>query len=638
MSPNYLSIGHLERRLALGGDIEELRFEPGVNVLVGRPNTGKTKWLETLDYLLGDLGENPFDRTEEEGLTEKYDLARAELLIGEERMLIERRWREPGAKTKIFVDGEGMKAQEFQHFLLEKLGIPLLNFPRGNPMSGQTWPELSFRMLLRHIYRQQRFWNDIADQQPETEQHACLLQFLGLAEKIFTEDYGQLINRKIEVEQLKARRDQYGLTLNELAREALSEPGLSVDANVQTVRDARERLERELEELRQRRVALLSEARDKVIAPKDSGRVSKLGEERASIVTALEEWKRRVKEIKDRLSKMNDYREELQDELDRLTRAKDAGAVLADLRITHCPACDQTVSNNYPDTESCFLCHQPLLQEPIVGELGAVRLRFENDRISGELKEADQLISVLQRDSKRVSEDISTGEERLRMLENELAPARQAVAAFVQQDISAIDMALGQLSEKQRQLERISAAVQLGQEQTKRISAVEREIEPLQAKVDEAARATDFEAAAAQLEEGMNAYLTAINTLRPKIWRHSAVRIDLTRASFSIKVGARRWNVVLGGTDTLYLLMAYHYSLLTIAEKIQCHYPGLAIIDVPAEFSGEAIEDKENFIVQPFIDLVDKQEYTGAQLIITGASFSGLEGANRLNLTHVYAA
>ena len=67
--------------------------------------------------------------------------------------------------------------------------------------------ESHFRMLLRHIYRQQRFWGGIADQQHEGEQHACLLQFLGLAERLFTEQFGQLIKLKKEVDQLKVRRD-----------------------------------------------------------------------------------------------------------------------------------------------------------------------------------------------------------------------------------------------------------------------------------------------------------------------------------------------------------------------------------------------------------------------------------------------
>jgi hypothetical protein len=84
--------------------------------------------------------------------------------------------------------------------------------------------------------------------------------------------------------------------------------------------------------------------------------------------------------------------------------------------------------------------------------------------------------------------------------------------------------------------------------------------------------------------------------------------------------------------------MAYHYGLLTLSDKAGCHYPGLAIIDVPGEFSGEAVEDKENFIVQPFIELLNRDEYDGTQLIITGVSFTGLERAHRLYQTHVYVA
>lgn len=136
----------------------------------------------------------------------------------------------------------------------------------------------------------------------------------------------------------------------------------------------------------------------------------------------------------------------------------------------------------------------------------------------------------------------------------------------------------------------------------------------------------------------MNAYLAAINVLRPGVWRHSPVKVDLSRSGFTLRVGSRRWHAVLGGTDSLYFLMAYHYGLLSLSDKPSSHYPGLAIIDLPGEFSGEAIEDKENFIVQPFIDLLSSSEFSEAQLIITGASFTGLEGVHRNVLTEVYVA
>ena len=80
MSAPFLSLRGLERRLATG-NVEHLTFEPGVNVFVGRPNTGKTKWLQTLDFLLGDTGANPYEESDVEGLAEKYEAASALICI-----------------------------------------------------------------------------------------------------------------------------------------------------------------------------------------------------------------------------------------------------------------------------------------------------------------------------------------------------------------------------------------------------------------------------------------------------------------------------------------------------------------------------------------------------------------------------
>ncbi|MBE0581886.1 hypothetical protein [Devosia sp.] len=632
----FLSLASLERRLSTG-NMESLDFKTGVNLLVGAPNTGKTKWLQTLDFLLGDTGDNPFD-AEETGLAAKYDAAAAHVLIAGKSFFIERRWRESGAKTKVFVDGAGMPLKEFQHWLLAQLGIPSLNFPKGNPMSGQTWPELSFRMLLRHIYRQQRFWSGIADQQPDGEQHASLLQFLGLAEQIYTDDYGRLITLKMEVERLKSRREQYSSTLEDLARDILSEPGMSVSVNAGTIRAAHERLGRDVEQLRAQRTSVLEDARDTAVSSERLGHVQYLGERRADILARLEQNRRQVVAVTERLADLDRYRHDLADELDRIARAEDAGEILADLRITHCPACDQAVAGDKGDGHHCFLCHQHLPAEPLIEELGAVRLRFERERIAAELQEADELLLVLGKEAMTLANEAADAGEVLRGVENELAPVRSAVAALAQENVSAIDMALGQASERERQIGRIASAFEIGDDLTARVKEVEEQIEPLQRIVDEAARASDFDAAAARLEDGMNAYLNALNELRPNVWRHSPVKIDLSRWSFTMRVGSKRWNSALGGTDTLYFLMAYHYGLLSLSDGATSHYPGLSIIDVPGEFSGEAVEDKENFIVQPFIDLLQQERFAGAQLIMTGASFAGLTGVHSHRLTHVHLA
>ena len=130
---------------------------------------------------------------------------------------------------------------------------------------------------------------------------------------------------------------------------------------------------------------------------------------------------------------------------------------------------------------------------------------------------------------------------------------------------------------------------------------------PLEEKVADMIRATDFDEAEKLLADGMNAYLTAINRLKPGIWPHNVVSVNITSNSFEkFKVGSRKWQAALGGTNTLYFLMAYHYGLLTLSAQAGCHYPGVSILDMPAEFAGELIEDKENFIVQPFIELLQR--------------------------------
>jgi hypothetical protein len=502
---SYLTVGRLERRFTTG-NMEGLEFLPGVNVLVGRPNTGKTKWLETLDYLLGDGGNNPFEVHGDEPLADKYDAASVELFVAGQRLHVERRWKEPGAKNKIFVNDAAFAAPDFQQLFLQKLRIPVLHFPKGNPMSGQTWPELSFRTLLRHMYRRQRFWGDLADLQPEAEQHASIVQFLGLAEHIFNRDYGELIRLKMESERLRARRDQYEQTLKELAANVLTDPGLQSSITEGAVQEAEARLRAELERLRLQRTEVLSSARDRALPPERRARIQELGEHRGSLIVGLEELRKRQQALAERRIDIARYQTNLTEEMEKMNRARDAGDVLADLKITHCPACDQRVADS-ASSERCFLCHQLLPDEPTVDGLGAARLQFEQDRLTGEMKEAEELAAVLERDDASVTAAIRGSQEKLLMVENELAPARNAVSALAQEEVSAIDVALGELSERQRQIGRLKQALGLGQQLTEKIAQLEKEIASIQARVDEAARRIDFGEAESRLAEGINEYL-----------------------------------------------------------------------------------------------------------------------------------
>jgi DNA repair exonuclease SbcCD ATPase subunit len=362
------------------------------------------------------------------------------------------------------------------------------------------------------------------------------LQFLGLAERLFTDDYGELIRLKMDSERLRARRDQYEQTLKELAGDVLTGAGLQSAVTEASVSNAETRLLAEIGSLRDQRTQVLEAARDQAVPPERRAHIERLGEDRASLVIGLEELRRRAGAIAERRTDMARYRSDLAEELDRMTRAEDAGAALADLRITHCPACDQSVTAETSADHRCFLCHQSLPDEPLIEGLGAARLRFERERLTGELKEAEELASVLDRDAKRVADQIRESHEQLRMVENELAPARSAVSALVQDEVSAIDVALGEHSERQRQIGRLRGALELGRDLTARISAIEKEIEPIQARVDEAVRTTDFAEAEARLADGMSEYLRAIDVLRPGAWPHNPVTVNISRWAFNIRV------------------------------------------------------------------------------------------------------
>jgi hypothetical protein len=99
-------------------------------------------------------------------------------------------------------------------------------------------------------------------------------------------------------------------------------------------------------------------------------------------------------------------------------------------------------------------------------------------------------------------------------------------------------------------------------------------------------------------------------------------------------VGDGRWDRKLGGTLSLYFLLAYHYALLRLTIRPECHYPGLCLIDFPAELPD--IVDEENFLVIPFIELLGRDDMKDSQLIIAGTGFAGLEGVHRLELLHVW--
>jgi energy-coupling factor transporter ATP-binding protein EcfA2 len=626
MSSNTLVITRLSR-LPKFSDGDELRLQKGVNVIVGEKDVGKTTWLKMLDYLMGST-----DRPEEEfgeDPANRYQAVQATVRIGQEEFELERRWHEAGNRTKVFANGEAIHDEEFSEFLLTKLGIPLIHFPRGSPYADRGWPKLSWRMLLRHVYRQERFWGDFAERQLPSEQHACLAQFLGVAEILYPAKFGDLIQRQKELNKLQAQKESYTTLLHAIATELVSQRELSVAVTQESIKDSEDRLTQELGGLKHRREEILSAIKKRQKA-ETGARFLDMQEQRRNLAIQREELLDQRAKVTKRRSDLSQYVEVLNAELGRIARLKSSGQLLADLKVTQCPVCDQEIT---PDEgqDVCYLCARPLPRND--GDLGAAlkRVGFEEDQMREEAAELHELIGQLTEEEKAVELELERTAATIRQLEGDLAPAQQLAEAMIPPDLSILDQEAGRIREQLEQLRRVRQALELQNELNEKIRALEVSEAQLSKEINEQLPAIDFAALSQTMEDGMNNYLNAINAGGLKRWDHGRISFAFRERDFQVRVKGRRWDTQIGATSQALVLFAYHYGLMSLVAASRFNYPGLVIIDFPVQLAdGTSVADKENYLVEPFVKLCRDIEVQECQLIAASRAFEGLQGANRI--------
>ena len=633
MTSGYFTLESIER-VAANGDTELHRFQPGLNLLVGRPNTGKTVWLRMLDFVLGDR-DSAEDKLSEE-LATKYDLLRVQAHAGQKEISLERRWKEGGAKHKVFLDGVGVDSRDLSALLLENLGIPVLHYPQGNPYVARTWPELSWRSLYRHIYRRQQFWGGLVERQPESEQHACILQFLGLAKNVFSAEYASLIAAQKSRMGLEAQRDTFMRTLNLVSQELLDVEDEVAGITPEVISDAVGRIDAELDRIRADREAML-EALLAESTERERGRVQELGEERARLLSEHEKAAGELAVAESRLRDILDYRADLEAEISRLERAKVSGTVFSGLRITHCPACARAISGLNEGGDDCFLCRRPLPAPEGDDAAGRKRIEVAVRQLRTERDEASRLVEELQSKRRGLTRAVRRMSERIGELEADLERVRKLAAAILPPELARLDLQAGRLEERKKQWERIREALKRREELAANIQTLQARVDKLDEAVGRQAATVDFETAADLLCDGMNDYLTRLNEAREGAWTQEEVSLRLGDKKFAFNVGNERWDRKLGGTLTLYFLLAYHYGLLRLSCENECNYLGFTVLDMPAELPDvESVADLENFVLVPFVRLLSESTMNGAQVIVAGSSFADLQGVHRIELEHVY--
>ena len=474
-------------------------------------------------------------------------------------------------------------------------------------------------------------------QQPESEQHACILQFLGIAEYLFSDEYARLVDIRRHIVRSQADKDSFIETVNEISPNLLADSGLSVGITIQSISAAQERLAQEVLDLVKQRNEYLLKLRDG--SAKTGGQFEVLLEQRAELLRTRENLRREIESLDKRLSELEQYESALQQEQDRLARAEAAAAVFDDLRITNCPACDQSVDDRPKTTsESCFLCGQPTSNFLVDADAAGRRLKFERDQLAAELAEARQLLGSVRAERQVKQEERDETEIRLRRTENALLPFQAAVAAILPEEVALIEQTIGARNEKREALQRLVAPLQRRDQISAEIDRLQSEAKRLESVLADKQEKAELERASDRLTDGFTTYLNELRRLDDSSWtKNNPVTVRVTDRKTQFFVGRRPAMSQLGGTLTIYFLFAYHHALLSLTRFPDCHYPGLTILDLfPEIVEGVSIRDRLGLVLDPFVELSENPAIAPIQVIATGTDCPKRPKIHRIALEEIW--
>ncbi len=625
MGINHFQIISLER-FPFVDEHDSIEFKAGVNVIVGELNTGKTKWLQMIDYLLGDSGKPELAFDEE--LAEKYDSIVANVKIAGESYEIKRQWKEPGKKTKTFINDEPYSVKEFSQFILDTLGIPSISVPTGNPYSDRTWPQLSFREMFRHMYKQENLWSDIAQKQNEVIRSAVILLFLNKAKELYSEEYSKLVSKDKLRDKVEARKDVFIDVLQDVAVDVVRDPSMSVAITEDSLSISKESICREMHELEISKADLIEQTEATGTMVQDDTAYEQIRIKLQLLLNEQGQLEGEKGESIKRRAELQVYQVTLFEELSRFDRATIAASVFSDLRVTHCPSCDQTLKIHRHPSPACNVCGQNILNEESI-ESSQKRVDFEKDQISDELNELHGLIAALSKNIDSIDNKIldlqgliKTEQMRLRAVEN-------LSIRGLPPEISLIDIQLGKLSEKLEQIGRIEQTLRVKDKYNEEIGLLDKEISILNETVAAKKPDVNFSALSDVIADKMNTYINAVNVDNLSTWKTGRVSVKLRRDDFKIMLNGQPWTVKAGGTKNYVIQLAYHYALFSLSKDSSHNYPGFLIVDFPPHFSdAKALKGSENYLLEPFIKLCKRKGMESSQVIIAGRSFKNLEGVH----------
>lgn len=558
------------------GEIEEyaLRNSP-MTVITGPRNSSKTTTLKVIDYCLGSresvaeaLGAAIDDKYIEVGIDVAID--------GQHYRL--RRTFEQGQRGRILIDDSiEIPAQDFSKWMLERLAWPQLSIPLGrNALAATQQVPLSFRNMLRHIYRREDSWTEFAIKEQEFLRRAVISLFLGFAQNRYeTADYelGRSLRRLAAAEAVY--RDVLEST-NESVQALVLQLGLPPIVDSGSLVGVRHQLTQLLSAAEAERDSL-TESATKAIQPTDGvpGLEPDLPQklERASAEAAVAA--EQAAALQQVLTEHEKSRALVEADISRLHRLIDAVNVFDELPVRICPVCEQGVDpERSHDPATCYLCSQQ-----VSGDIRQRRAEREERALTAELNDLAEAIIRVQEDLRGTHEiEAQATQQRVR-LSRQLHDARAARLAPFMAALEDVAAEIGRINQQLAALPALQTILARRKAASDEMTAAQSEVDRLsRLAASDSQVSSDISLRCAKLADRMNEF---IMNFESRSWVEGLVTISGDDLTFY--VGTRPWKDSLGAEASVLFFLAYNYALLHLDSDLgrRAYAPGILLLDNP---------------------------------------------------------
>ncbi len=556
--------------LALVGTSRAIRFQTGLNVILGPISTGKTSLMKLFEVLLGGSyrGISPeVDRSVSELAGELTIDHRAYSVI---RPLVQ----SDTARVQIAGDqvAERLPAMRLDAgarvtygvWLLEQLNLPVLRVPQAPTRPAESaFIPVSINDYLRYCrLRQDEIDVDVlGSSQP----------FRDIKRRyVFRILYG---GYDLEVARLQ---DQLRAVQSELSQleggQAAFERFLEGTALAN-----RAAIQRQLGEAREREAALAYERAQLVAPEQTTPEALQLRTEIAALEQRMGDAAAELQHERRSAVQLGELANDLQAHSIRLTKAIVAGERFFDFEFVVCPRCGSKLVGGRAEEGHCYLCLQP--EPPALTRKELVR---EQDRLNAQIAETEELIDAHEQRGRELEQTVEALESERKKLGSALD---HEVAHFISDQAELIErLARDQavLGERIRRLEDYVGVFQRLDSVLSRISELMQQRAELEAALE---RAEQLEAVTVSriehLESWFARYVEALEI--PSFG--SAVRAAIDRNSYEPIVNGQKFAQLSAGVRVLVNiahLLAHHRAALELGLPL----PGLIMIDGIAKNIG----------------------------------------------------